>query len=267
MNLLEGKEIVKDFRLKREGIWGKRRIFRAVDHVNIALGEQMTIGIVGESGSGKSTLGEILGNLQKQTEGIVLYKGKDISKMNDKEYRDYRRNVQFIFQNPTESMNPYYTIEKVLKEPMQLLLDDYNEEKASEQIEIMLEKVGLASGYLRRYPSELSGGQCQRVAIARALLLNPEVIVCDECVSALDVSVQAQILNLLKSLQKEFKTSYLFISHDIGVINYISDYVIVMVKGQLIEEGNTENILNHPVKGYTRQLITSSLFTEEAVCV
>lgn len=267
MIILEGKQIVKDFRMKRDSLFGPSRLFRAVDHVNIVLEEQTTIGIVGESGSGKSTLGEILGNLQVPTEGTVFYKGKDIFKMNAQEYRQYRRNVQFIFQNPTESMNPLYTVEKVLKEPMKLMLDDYDDKTASTEIEEMLIKVGLAPEYIHRYPSELSGGQCQRIAIARALLLKPEIIVCDECVSALDVSVQAQILNLLKSLQKEFKTSYLFISHDIGVINYISDYVIVMVKGRLIEEGYTESILNNPLMNYTRQLITSSMFVEEKLCV
>ena len=264
--ILEGKQIVKNFALKKEVFWEKQKILQAVGGINIQLRRGQTIGIVGESGSGKSTLGEILGGLQRPTSGRVLYRGKDLAQMNREERRQYRRNIQFIFQNPKESMNPYFTIEKILTEPMKLLDENYTPDYARQKIAEILPQVGMEPDCIRKYPSELSGGQCQRIAIARALLLNPEIIVCDECVSALDVSVQAQILNLLKSLQRRYGTSYLFISHDMGVIHYMSDYVLVMVGGKIIEQGEGAAVMNHPAQAYTAQLINSSLFREDSIC-
>ena len=209
---------------------------------------------------------DILGGLQNPTQGCVLYRGVDLRQMDRRQRRQYRRNIQFIFQNPKESMNPYFTIEKILTEPMKLLDEQFTPAYARQKILDILPQVGMEPDCIRKYPHELSGGQCQRIAIARALLLNPEVIVCDECVSALDVSVQAQILNLLKSLQRRYGTSYLFISHDMGVIHYMSDYVLVMVGGQVIEQGDGVQVMRHPSQAYTARLIRSSLFAEDSLC-
>ena len=163
-------------------------------------------------------------------------------------------------------MNPYFTIEKILMEPMKRLDDDFSPTQAQQKIQTILPQVGLEPDCLSRRPAELSGGQCQRIAIARALLLNPQVIVCDECVSALDVSIQAQILNLLKSLQRRYGTSYLFISHDMSVVHYMSDTIFVLVKGQVIEQGVGAELMHHPKQAYTSSLISSSLFAEDALC-
>ena len=253
--ILEGKQIVKNFNLKKEVFWEKQKVLQAVGGINIQLRRGQTIGIVGESGSGKSTLGEVLGGLQQPTSGTVLYHGKDLAQMNREERRQYRRNIQFIFQNPKESMNPYFTIEKILTEPLKLLDESYTPSYARQKIAEILPQVGMEPDCVKKYPSELSGGQCQRIAIARALLLSPEIIVCDECVSALDVSVQAQILNLLKSLQRRYGTSYLFISHDIHVVRRISDRSGVMYGGRIVEKGETKKICSDPWHPYTKQLI------------
>ena len=239
--VLEAIGMEKRFPVKQQMLLRRRDTFQALQGIDLALYSGQTLGVVGESGSGKSTLGEIFGDLQQPTSGIVRYKGQDIRSLGEKEYRRFRRNVQYIFQNPKESMNPYYTVE-------------------------MLNRVGLPDSTLGKYPSELSGGQCQRIAIARALLLSPEVIICDECVSALDVSIQAQILNLLKDLQKEFSTAYLFISHDIGVIHYMSDFIVVINRGRIVEQGEGSQLIRTPKDDYTKRLIASSCSTGEG-CV
>ena len=193
-------------------------------------------------------------------------KGRISAHWEKREYRRFRRNVQYIFQNPKESMNPYYTVERILVEPMKIPVDGFKPHKARETVREMLNRVGLPDSTLGKYPSELSGGQCQRIAIARALLLSPEVIICDECVSALDVSIQAQILNLLKDLQKEFSTAYLFISHDIGVIHYMSDFIVVINRGRIVEQGEGSQLIRTPKDDYTKRLIASSCSTGEG-CV
>ncbi len=251
--ILEGKKISKHFNIKNKG-----KTVTAVDGVTVGIPKQKTVGIVGESGSGKSTLAEIVGDLQRPTAGTVLFHGKDIRKMNRKEYRHYRRNVQFIFQHAKASLNPHFTIEEVLLEPLRLWDESFEREKCRKQIKKILEKVRLPENVLRKYPGELSGGQAQRVAIARGLLLRPEVIICDEAVSALDASVQKQILDLLKELQREFQMSYLFITHDMGVVNYIADEVIVMKNGRVIESGPKDQVLYDPKEEYTKTLIASS---------
>ena len=253
--IVEAIDIVKQFQRKRKGV---RQPFTAVDGVSVKIPREHTIGIVGESGSGKSTFAEVVGDLQQPTTGTVLYYGKDIRKMNRKEYRRYRRNVQFIFQHAKASLNPYFTIEEVLLEPLKLWEDSFDREKCRQQIQGILEKVQLPENVLRKYPGELSGGQAQRVAIARSLLLRPEIIICDEAVSALDASVQKQILDLLKELQKEFQISYLFITHDMGVVNYMADDIIVMKNGKVVEAGTKEQVLYNPQKEYTKTLIASS---------
>lgn len=266
MNIIEAKNITKTYKIKSSGAFKRNNTFDAVKNVDISLKQGKTLGVIGESGSGKSTLGEIIGNLQKPTKGNVFYKGKDITTFNKAEYKNYRKNVQYIFQNPKESMNPYYTVEHILEEPMKILCDEKSIKSSKTKICEMLEKVGIEKESLNKYSSEMSGGQCQRIAIARALLLSPEVIICDECVSALDVSVQAQILNLLKDLQKEFSTTYLFISHNMGVVHYISDDIIVVKSGNIIESGSKEEIIKNPQQIYTNQLIKSAFLGEE-VCL
>ena len=261
--ILEAKQVIKEFTVKKERLFDKKSFFRAVDNISLQVKKGQTIGIVGESGSGKSTVSEIIGDLQKPTTGMILYEGKDIRTLSKKAYRDFRKNVQFVFQSPKDSLHPFYTIKENLLEPLKIYMGNYNEKQAMVEIKNMLDKVNLDVSILKKHASEISGGQAQRVAIARALLLKPKVIICDECVSALDVSVQAQILDLLVSLQEELGTSYLFISHDISAVNYVSDYVAVMKNGEVVEEGDAEQVLFNPQHTYTKTLISSSFLSEE----
>lgn len=256
---LRGENIVKEFIAERKAIIGTpKRFFRALDDVSFEIMEGETVGLVGESGSGKSTLGEILGGLREASSGQVLYKGKDISKMSKVEYHDYRKDVQFIFQDPKGSMNPHFKIKDVVAEPLITLKISRDKEEIQEKVIEMIKKVGLEADSIEKYPGEISGGQCQRVAIARALIVNPKVIICDEAVSALDVSVQAQILNLLRDLQDQFNTAYIFISHDIGVVNYMADRIIVMNRGQIVEKGTADQVFKNPQEEYTKKLVHSS---------
>jgi len=258
-HLLVGESLFKEFVIERIPIIGRpKKTFTAVDEVSITIEEGKTLGLVGESGSGKSTMGEILGDLQRPTRGRVLYRGKDITEMTQEEYNNYRRNVQFIFQDPKSSMNPYYTIGEIIAEPLESLKVCCNEEERAKRVLEMIERVGLSGCSADKYPGELSGGQCQRVAIARALVVNPKVIICDEPVSALDVSIQAQILNLLRDLQQEFNIAYLFISHDIGVVNYMADDIIVLNHGEIVEKGEAGKVFSAPRHDYTKKLVAAS---------
>lgn len=257
--LLQGEALVKRFPLKKALFTGKVvKEFTAVDGVSLELHRGETLGVVGESGSGKSTTGEILGDLQQPTSGRVLYKGKDIRTLSAEEYRVFRRNVQYIFQDPKGSMNPNARIESILAEPLLTLGLEKDAQKRAGRAREMCAMVGLEESVLHKYPGEISGGQCQRVAIGRALITEPEIIVCDEVVSALDVSVQAQILNLLNDLQKRLQVSYLFISHDIGVVNYMADRIAVLLHGKLVEQGTAKEVLSHPTQAYTQQLLNCS---------
>ncbi len=259
--MLVAKNLVKKYKSENFSILNKK-YFTALDNISIEVPENTTLGIVGQSGSGKTTLAEIVGGLQESTSGQIFYNNIEINKLNKEQYKEYRKNVQFIFQSPIESMNPYYKISKILKEPMECILENYKEEEAIEKITKMLEYIDLDKSYLDKYPKELSGGEAQRIAIARALLLNPKYIICDESVSALDVSVQAQILNLLKNLQKEFSISYLFISHDLATVKYMSDKVIVMKEGKIVEEGDTEKVFLDPQSDYTKMILKYSKLKE-----
>ena len=264
--LLQGEMLEKRFTIQKALFTGKVvKEFTAVDGVSLELHRGETLGVLGESGSGKSTTGEILGDLQRPTSGCVLYKGKDIRSLSTEEYRIFRRNVQYIFQDPKGSMNPNARIESVLSEPLLTLGIEKDAKKRAQRAKAMCNMVGLEESVLQKYPSEISGGQCQRVAIGRALITEPEIIVCDEVVSALDVSVQAQILNLLNELQKRLQVSYLFISHDIGVVNYMADRIAVMFHGKLIEQGTAKEVLTHPKQIYTQQLLNSS-FARRVPC-
>ena len=257
--LLQGENLVKQFPVQKAPFTGRvTKNFTAVDGVNLELYRGETLGIVGESGSGKSTTGEMLGGLQQPTSGRVLYKGRDIRTLSRQEARVFRRNVQYVFQDPKGSMNASARIESILAEPLLTLQIEPDAQKRKERAKEMCGLVGLEESVLRKFPGELSGGQCQRVAIARALISEPEIVVCDEAVSALDVSVQAQILNLLNDLQRRLQVSYLFISHDISVVNYMADRIAVMLHGKLIEQDTPETVLQHPGSAYTRQLLDCS---------
>src|SRR5471030_474146 len=249
------KNLSKSFYL-RDGWFGKRE-FQAVKDVSFTLPRGKTLGVVGESGSGKTTVGLTLLRLHQATGGTAMFHGKDLISMPNKEYLPYKRRIQIIFQNPYASLNPRFTVGQILLEPMRIHkigADDAGRVAAAYSL---LEKVGLPALAFHRYPHEFSGGQRQRIAIARCLTMKPEILVCDESVSALDVSVQAQVLNLLQDLQDEFGLSYIFISHDLSVVKYIADQVIVMHQGQVVEIGNSDDIYRHPSHPYTRTLLSA----------
>jgi oligopeptide/dipeptide ABC transporter ATP-binding protein len=252
--LLKGRNLKKYFYDTGKGIKKKRNIVRAVDGVNFDIFRKETFALVGESGCGKSTLGRLMINLLKPTEGEVLYRNNSIYKFTNKEDRSFRKKVQIIFQDPYASLNPRMKIGDIIGEPLKIHGVVDRKERQERVIELM-NLVGLRKDYMRRYPHQFSGGQRQRIGIARALALNPELIICDEPVSALDVSIQSQILNLLKSLQKKFGLTYLFISHDLSVVKYISHRVCVMFLGKIVEIGSCEELFEHPLHPYTKFLL------------
>ncbi|MDO7433502.1 ABC transporter ATP-binding protein [Acinetobacter baumannii] len=251
--ILEVKDLKKSF-YSRKGLFSKEE-FQAVKGVSFKLAKGKTLGLVGESGSGKTTVGLLLMRLHQASGGQALIEGKDILSLTEKEFAKYQRKIQIIFQNPYASLNPRFTIGQILLEPMQIhgIGKDDAERK---QIALgLLERVNLPEQAYYRYPHEFSGGQRQRIAIARCLTLKPEILICDESVSALDVSVQAQVLNLLQDLQDEFGLSYIFISHDLSVVKYISDQVMVMNHGEVIEIANSDELYAHPQHDYTKRLL------------
>ena len=253
--VLEVRGLAKSFWLK-QGLFGKRE-FKAVQNVNFKLRKGHTLGVVGESGSGKTTMGLTLLRLHEPTGGEVIFDGKNLLKLSDSERLPMRRRIQVVFQNPYASLNPRFTIGQTLVEPMVIHGIGKDLAEREQRARTLLEKVGLDGRAFGKYPHEFSGGQRQRVAIARCLTLNPEVLVLDEAVSALDVSVQAQVLNLLKDLQDEFGLSYVFISHDLAVVRFISDEVLVMKDGVVVEQASAEQILAAPKEDYTRRLLAA----------
>ena len=251
--ILEVKDLKKSF-YSRKGLFGKEE-FQAVKGVSFKLAKGKTLGLVGESGSGKTTVGLLLMRLHEVSGGEAFIEGKDILSLTEKEFAKYQRKIQIIFQNPYASLNPRFTIGQILLEPMQIhgIGKDDAERK---QIALgLLERVNLPEQAYYRYPHEFSGGQRQRIAIARCLTLKPEILICDESVSALDVSVQAQVLNLLQDLQDEFGLSYIFISQDLSVVKYISDQVMVMNHGEVVEIANSDELYAHPQHDYTKRLL------------
>ncbi|CAN7524187.1 ABC transporter ATP-binding protein [Pseudoduganella sp. LjRoot289] len=240
----------------REGLFSKRE-FKAVQGVSFKLPRGKTLGVVGESGSGKTTVGLTLLRLHQATGGTAMFEGKDLMSMPAKEYMAYKRRIQIIFQNPYASLNPRFTVGQILLEPMRLHGIGADERARVESAYQLLEKVGLPAQAFHRYPHEFSGGQRQRIAIARCLTMKPEILVCDESVSALDVSVQAQVLNLLQDLQDEFGLSYIFISHDLSVVKYIADQVMVMHRGVVVELADSDELYRNPTHPYTRSLLAA----------
>ncbi|MDO9092459.1 MAG: dipeptide ABC transporter ATP-binding protein [Rubrivivax sp.] len=253
--VLEVRSLAKSFWLK-QGLFGKRE-FKAVQNVNFKLKKGHTLGVVGESGSGKTTMGLTLLRLHEPTGGEVIFDGQNLLKLSDRERLTMRRRIQIVFQNPYASLNPRFTIGQTLVEPMAIHGIGKDLAEREQRARSLLEKVGLDGRAFGKYPHEFSGGQRQRVAIARCLTLNPEVLVLDEAVSALDVSVQAQVLNLLKDLQDEFGLSYVFISHDLAVVRFISDEVLVMKDGVVVEQASAEQILAAPREDYTKRLLAA----------
>jgi len=238
----------------REGLFGKKE-FKAVQDVTFQLARGKTLGVVGESGSGKTTVGLTLMRIHQATSGQALFDGKDILSLSNKEFLPYKKRIQIIFQNPYASLNPRFTIGQILMEPMHIHQIGANDIERARLAMQLLDKVGLPQAAFHRYPHEFSGGQRQRIAIARCLTMKPEVLICDESVSALDVSVQAQVLNLLQDLQEEFGLSYIFISHDLAVVKYIADQVMVMNKGQVVELANSDDLYRNPQQAYTQTLL------------
>ena len=247
----------------RKNFFGKTlKEFKAVDDVSFVVNKGETLGLVGESGCGKTTLGRSLIRLIQPTSGAILFNGRDIADVPEGQFRKMRKDIQIIFQDPYGSLNPRITIGQAINEPMKIHSILPNEKQRKEKIIELLEKVDLKPEYFNRYPHEFSGGQRQRICIARALSLNPDFIICDESVSALDVSVQAQVLNLLTDLKNELGFTSIFISHDLGVVHYISDRIMVMNKGKIEETGTADEIYFHPKKEYTQRLIASILKVE-----
>ncbi len=253
--ILEVRSLAKSFWL-RQGVFGKRE-FKAVLGVSFKLRKGHTLGVVGESGSGKTTMGLTLLRLHEPTSGEVIFDGKNLLTLGDRERQAMRKRIQIVFQNPYASLNPRFTIGQTLVEPMAIHGIGANLAEREQRARQLLNKVGLDGSAFAKYPHEFSGGQRQRVAIARCLTLNPEVLVLDEAVSALDVSVQAQVLNLLRDLQDELGLAYVFISHDLGVVRFISDEVLVMKDGVVVEQASAEQILAAPTQEYTQRLLAA----------
>jgi len=256
--LLTIENLKVGFRKKTTLLWQKE-YFWAVNDVSFQLFPGETLGLVGESGCGKSTLARTILRLIPAYEGKIEFLGQNLTQLSlkSKSLRLLRREMQIVFQNPYNSLNPRMSIGDTILEPMIIHRTGGNNKKRQERVRYLLERVGLNPDWFNRYPHELSGGQRQRVCIARALALNPQLIICDESVSALDVSIQAQVLNLLKELQADFGLTYIFISHDLSVVKFISDRIIVMNRGKIEEMSTTDQIINNPQREYTRQLIAS----------
>ena len=234
-----------------------RKTLKAVDGVDLQISSGQTLGLVGESGCGKTTLGRAILRLQKAKSGSILYDKNELNNLSQKEMINFRKRMQIIFQDPYASLNPRQTIEQTLIEPMIVHGIGSNYSNRRDQIVSLLEEVGLGPEFLLRYPHEFSGGQRQRISVARALAVEPEFIVCDECVSAMDVSVQAQVLNLLRELQEKRDLTYLFISHDLSVVKFMSDDVIVMQNGKIVESGKAQEIYHQPKSDYTKELLNA----------
>ncbi|MDE5055593.1 dipeptide ABC transporter ATP-binding protein [Niallia taxi] len=254
--LLEIKNLKKYYPIKKGVLSKTVGHVKAVDGLDFSIYPGETISLVGESGCGKSTTGRAIVKLDPPTEGSVLFEGKDMADLSKGELRKIRTQMQIIFQDPYSSLNPRKRIGDLLAEPL-LAHKLASKEEVSKKVDQMLETVGLTKFHKGRYPHEFSGGQRQRIGIARALMLNPKLIVCDEPVSALDVSIQAQVLNLLKDLQKEFNLTYLFIAHGLGAVKYISDRIAVMYLGKIVELGKTADIFSKPKHPYTQALLSA----------
>ena len=254
--LLSINHLSVNYKLPKKTLFGKERHFQALTDINLSINKGETLGLVGESGSGKTTIGRAISMLIEERSGSITFSGREINTLTGSDYKQFRRKVQMIFQDPYSSLNPKHTVEHILSEPM-LIHKLAEGNKLKERVLKLLKEVNLPEGSERKYPHEFSGGQRQRISIARALAVEPELIICDESVSALDVSVQAGILNLLNRLKEEKGLTYLFISHDLSVVKHMSDRVIVLKDGVIQEMGSSEEVYKNPTSDYTKQLIAS----------
>lgn len=253
--LLEARNIKMHFPLKKGMFSRKENFVKAVDGVSFTINAGETLSIVGESGCGKSTTGRVLMKLLEPTEGRIIFEGEDITDFSPDKIRPYRKEFQMIFQDPYASLNPRLTIKEIIEEP--LIVHNLEKAKRQERVIELLEVVGLNKYHANRYPHEFSGGQRQRIGIARALAVNPKLIIADEPVSALDVSIQSQILNLLKDLQEQYNLTYLFIAHDLSVVEHISDRVAVMYLGRIVELTDRDRLFKNPLHPYTKALLSA----------
>ena len=254
--LVKVENLKKHFPI-RGGVFGKTvGAVKAVDGVSFFINKGETLGLVGESGCGKSTTGRMILRLLEPSEGKIYFEGKDITELSNNEMRKMRKEMQMVFQDPFASLNPRHTVEKIVEEPL-IVHGVMKKAERKKRVKELLEVVGLSSYHAKRYPHQFSGGQRQRIGIARALAVNPKLIIADEPVSALDVSIQAQVLNLLQDLQKEFDLTYLFIAHDLGVVRHISDRVGVMYLGNMVELADSEKLYEKPLHPYTHALLSA----------
>ena len=254
--LLEAKGLYKTYTQTSGFFVRKQRVIKALNNVSLSIKPGETLAIVGESGSGKSTLARCLLQLLSFDQGELFFKGKNLTSLDEKDKKHLKRQIQMVFQDPYASLNPRMKIEEILEEG--LVIHDLGNKKVRQtKVRSMIKKVGLTVSDLQKYPHQFSGGQRQRIGIARALIVEPELVICDEPVSALDVSIQAQILLLLKALQKELGLSYLFISHDLRVVRHMADRIVVMHQGKIVEQGPTKSIYEKPKANYTRELLNA----------
>jgi oligopeptide/dipeptide ABC transporter ATP-binding protein len=255
--LLEVKNVKKYFPVKDKNLFSSQKNYvQAVNNVSFTINEGETFGLVGESGCGKSTLARLIMGLIKADSGEINFQGRNFLDLRGSELRKSRKQMQMVFQKPYESLNPKMTVGQIISAPFDIH-GVYSKQERVQKVKELLEMVGLSQQYINRYPHEFSGGQRQRIGIARAIALNPKLVICDEAVSALDVSIQSQILNLLNDLQKEFNITYLFISHDLSVVKHVSDKIGVMYLGEMVEVGDAETIYKNPKHPYTQALLSA----------
>lgn len=257
--ILEVTNLDVNFKIKDKKalFFAKPQTLKAVNNVSFKLYEGETLGVVGESGCGKSTLARAIIGLVQSSAGNIVWLGKDLSHQSKAEWKNTRKDIQMIFQDPLASLNPRMNIGEIIAEPLKIYQPQLSEAEVKERVQAMMMKVGLLPNLINRYPHEFSGGQCQRIGIARALIIEPKMIICDEPVSALDVSIQAQVVNLLKLLQKEMGLSLIFIAHDLAVVKHISDRVLVMYLGNAVELGTDDEVYNHTKHPYTKALMSA----------